>query len=113
MKSFNENWDGIRRKQQVTEAANKRKIHDQIPVESFADLDRLCVAASKKYEGEYILPFVYFRLATVFVVSKLPTNAYASDDWKFGYWRNGKHFEWSEARKRATQRAVDRLSGLQ
>lgn len=91
----------------------KRKIHDQVPVKSYADLERLTVAASKKYEGEYILAYVDFGLATVFAASKLPTNAYASDDWKLGYWRNGKHFDWSEARKRATQRAVDKLSGLQ
>ena len=108
-----EGRDTLRFGSWLSEAINKRKIHDQTPVKSLAELDRLAVAASKKYKDEYILAYVDFGLATVFVTDKLPTNAYASDDWKLGYWRNGKHFEWSEARKRQTQRAVDRLSGTQ
>ena len=93
--------------------ATKKKIHDQTPVKSLAELDKLAIAASKKHKDAYILAYVDFGLATVFVADKLPTNAYASDDWKLGYWRNGKHFDWSDARKRATQRAVDKLSGTQ
>jgi len=98
--------------QYITESA-KKKIHDQIRVGSLEELNKLAIAASKKYKDSYILAYVDFGLATVFVADKLPTNAYASDDWKLGYWRNGKHFDWSEARKRATQRAVDKLSGTQ
>lgn len=108
-----EGRDTLRFGSWLSEATNKRKIHDQTPVKSLAELDRLAIAASKKYKDEYILAYVDFGLATVFATDKLPTNAYASDDWKLGYWRNGKHFEWSEARKRQTQRAVDRLSGTQ
>jgi hypothetical protein len=99
-------------KQFITEST-KTKIHDKIPVKSFAELDKLAIAASKKYKGAYILAYVDFGIATMFAANKLPTNAYASDDWKLGYWRNGKHFNWSDARKRATQRAVDKLSGTQ
>jgi len=100
-------------KSYLSEAANSQKIHDQIPVQSFADLDKLATAASKKHRDKYILAYVDFGFATVFAKDKLPTSAYASDDWRLGYWRNGKHLEWSEARKRQTRRAIDRLSGLQ
>lgn len=97
----------------ITESSSKEKIHNQVPVKSLADLHKLAVAASKKHKDAYILAYVDFGLATVFAARRLPTNTYASDDWKLGYWRNGKHFDWSDARKRATQRAVDKLSGTQ
>lgn len=94
--------------------SSRTKIADRIPTDmSYAKLDKMAVEASLKYQGEYILVYVDFGLATMFRTSRLPTNAYASDDWKLGYWRNGKHYDWSEARKRRTQRAVDRLSGTQ
>jgi hypothetical protein len=92
---------------------NTTEIAKQVPVKSDAELNALCVAASKKHAGSYILAYTDFGLATIFKTDKLPTNAYASDDWKAGYWKDGKRFKWSEARIAAAQRATDRLSGLQ
>lgn len=91
----------------------KTEIAKQVPVATETHLNALCVAASKKYPNDYILAYVDFSLATIFKTNKLPTNAYASDDWKAGYWKDGKRFKWSEARIAAAQRAVDKLSGLQ
>ena len=108
-----EGRDTLRFGSWLSEATNKQKIHDETPVKSFAELDKLATAASNKHKDKYILAYVLFGFATVFATDKLPTNAYASDDWKLGYWKNGKHFEWSEARKRQTRMAIDRLSGLQ
>jgi len=108
-----EGRDTLRFGSWLSEATNKRKIHDQTPVKSMEDLHKLAIAASKKHKDEYIIAYVDFGLATVFATNKLPTSVYASDDWKLGYWRNGKHFEWSDARKRQTRMAIDRLSGLQ
>jgi hypothetical protein len=98
--------------QYITESTMKR-IHERMPVKSFDELNRFCVAASQKHKDAYILASVIFGEATVYATDRLPTSAYASDDWKLGYWRNGKHHSWSDARKRRAQRAVDKLSGLQ
>jgi hypothetical protein len=100
-------------KQFIAEQSSKIKIGDAVPVRSFVELNKLAIEASKKHKDSYILAYVDFGRATIFAAKRLPTNAYASDDWKLGYWRNGKHFNWSDARKRATQRAVDKLSGTQ
>ena len=91
----------------------KTEIAKQVPVATETHLNALCVAASKKYPNDYILAYVDFSLATIFKTNKLPTSAYASDDWRAGYWKDGKRFKWSEARIAATQRAVDKLSGHQ
>ena len=92
---------------------NTTEIAKQVPVKSDSELNALCVAASKKHTGSYILAYVDFGLATIFKADKLPTNAYASDDWTAGYWRNGVRYKWSEARIAAAQRATDKLSGHQ
>ena len=102
----------------LQEAATSRtkkttEIAKQVPVASEAELNVLCIAASKKHAGSYIFAYVDFGLASIFKADKLPTNAYASDDWKAGYWRNGVRYKWSEARIAAAQRAVDKLSGHQ
>ena len=91
----------------------KTEIAKQVPVATETHLNALCIAASKKYPNDYILAYVDFSLATIFKTNKLPSNAYASDDWKAGYWKDGKRFKWSEARIAAAQRATDKLSGLQ
>ena len=92
---------------------NTTEIAKQVPVKSESELNALCIAASKKHAGSYIFAYVDFGLANIFKADKLPTNAYASDDWKLGYWKDGVRYAWSEARIAAAQRALDKLSGLQ
>jgi len=96
----------------LQEAARTR-IAERVRITSDAELDKIATAASQKHSGSYILAYVDFGEATLFKTDRLPTNAYASDDWKAGYWRNGVRYKWSEARIAAAQRAVDRLSGHQ
>jgi len=100
--------------QEATSRTKKTtEIAKQVPVASETEFNALCIAASKKHAGSYILGYVDFGLASIFKADKLPTNAYASDDWKAGYWRNGVRYKWSEARIAAAQRATDKLSGRQ
>jgi len=100
--------------QEATSRTKKTtEIAKQVPVASEAEFNALCIAASKKHAGSYILAYVDFGLASIFKADKLPTNAYASDDWRAGYWKDGKRFKWSEARIAAAQRATDKLSGRQ
>ncbi len=93
--------------------ATKTRIAERVRVNSDDELDKICTAASLKYPGSYILAYVDFGEATIFKAAKLPTNAYATDDWKAGYWRNGMRHVWSSARIIATQRAINKLSGHQ
>lgn len=89
------------------------EIARHVLVQSSQDLHNACVAASKAHPWHYILAYADFGEATLFRAERLPTNAYASDDWKAGYWKDGVHHEWSAARVASAQRAVDRLTGLQ
>ena len=93
--------------------ASKTRIAERVRVTSDAELNKIATAASVKHTGSYILAYVDFGEATIFKADKLPTNAYASDDWKAGYWRNGVRYKWSAARILAAQQATDRLSGRQ
>ena len=96
----------------LQEAARTR-IAERVRITSDAELDKIATAASMKHSGSYILAYVDFGEATLFKTDKLPTNAYASDDWRAGYWRKGVRYKWCDARIAAAQRAFDRLSGHQ
>jgi hypothetical protein len=89
---------------------SSRQIHQ---VRSLEELHELCTSISERNPGQYILAYVIFGEATVFTLDRLPGSHYTSDDYRLGYWLNGRHFHWSEARKHRARRAYDKLSGVQ
>ena len=67
--------------------------------ESMKDADKKAIEISKKNPKKYITVTADFHMINITEHPKLPTSAYAPDDFKKGYWKNGKHFDWSEKRK--------------
>ena len=48
--------------------------------------------------GGYAFYVVMFGEVFVYTSKKLPTGAHAPSDYPKGYWRDGKHSPWSQAR---------------
>jgi len=66
---------------------------------SMNDAEKRVVEISKKNPDKYITITATFHIINITEHPKLPSSVYAPDDFKRGYWKNGKHYNWSEKRK--------------
>lgn len=61
--------------------------------------EKKAISISENNPTKYITMTADFHIVGITEHSNLPTSAYAPSDFKRGYWKNGKHFDWSEKRK--------------
>ena len=67
-----------------------------------SSLDAFCKTNSK---GCYLFAKVLFSTTIITVSDKLLASNYAPSDYQFGYYKDGKHCDWSAARQIACQNA--------
>lgn len=71
---------------------------NQIKYTGTTSEEALCEFMRKISAGGYAFYSSVFNEILVYTSDKLPTGAHAPSDYPIGYWKNGKHFEWSKAR---------------
>jgi len=85
----------------ATSKESKYKFDAQKLGWSVSDAKKQGVQISNKHPGKYITMHSVFGEVTFTVHNSLPSSPYAPGDFKYGYARNGKWKDWSEARKTA------------
>ena len=63
------------------------------------DVDKKIISISEKNPDKYVTTHNVFQIVYITEHVKLPSGVYAPDDFPLGYWKGGKHFDWSEKRK--------------